>query len=214
MGCYAGFHALKMANQISLSNPDAHVLLVSVELCTLHFQKDYSIDQVAANLLFADGAAACIISSQKPISKSYLKINSFYSRLIPKGKSDMAWNISESGFLMTLSSYIPDLLSDGIGDILNSALRNIGLSKSEIIHWAIHPGGRKILDNVRLELGLKMEQMTPSYQTLANYGNMSSATIFFVLKDLMEVETYSANQKGFAAGFGPGLTVETMSFNL
>lgn len=213
MGCYAGFHGLKMAHQIVQSHSNANVLLVSVELCTLHFQKEYSIDQVAANLLFADGAAACIISSQKPLSAKSISLNSFYSMIIPKGNNDMAWNISESGFLMKLSAYIPDLLKDGMGPILENALVKSGLSKEDIHTWAIHPGGKKILDKLKTELALDDDQLQASYQTLADFGNMSSATIFFVLKNVLESENYKENQIGFAAGFGPGLTVETLIFN-
>jgi predicted naringenin-chalcone synthase len=213
MGCYAGFHGLKMAHQITLADSNANVLLMSVELCTLHFQKEYSIDQVAANLLFADGAAACIISSEKPLSTKSISLNSFYSMIIPKGNNDMAWNISELGFLMKLSAYIPDLLKDGMGPILENALIKSGLSKEDIHTWAIHPGGKKILDKLKTELVLGDAQLQASYQTLADYGNMSSATIFFVLKYVLESENYEENQTGFAAGFGPGLTVETLIFN-
>jgi predicted naringenin-chalcone synthase len=213
MGCYAGFHGLKMAQQITESSKNANVLLVSVELCTLHFQKEYSIDQVAANLLFADGAAACIISSKKPITNNSIKLNSFYSMIIPKGNNDMAWNISESGFLMTLSAYIPDLLKDGIGPVLENALAKSSVLKEQIQHWAIHPGGKKILDKLKTELDLDDIQLQASYQTLSDFGNMSSATIFFVLKHVLESENYQDNQIGFAAGFGPGLTVETLIFN-
>ncbi|MFY8020626.1 MAG: type III polyketide synthase [Bacteroidia bacterium] len=212
MGCYAGFHAMKMARQITQSEKHAHVLLLSVELCTLHFQREYSLDQVAANLLFSDGAAACLVSSDKPIDLPSLSLSSFYSRVIPKGVDDMAWNISESGFLMKLSAYIPDLLKEGMGDILQQALLKSGKRIEDIYHWAIHPGGKKILDQLKLELQLNDEQLKPSYTTLNDYGNMSSATIFYVLK-LMLNNKDNWFKPGFAAGFGPGLTVETMNFN-
>lgn len=212
MGCYAGFHAMKMAKQITQSEKNSHVLLVSVELCTLHFQREYSIDQVAANLLFSDGAAACLVSSDEPDDKPFLNLNSFYSKVISKGVNDMAWNISESGFLMKLSAYIPDLLKEGMGDILKNALSKSGIELNEIYHWAIHPGGKKILDQLKIELNLHDEQLRPSYNTLNDYGNMSSATIFYVLKLILS-DKDNWFKPGFAAGFGPGLTVETMNFN-
>ncbi len=213
MGCYALFHAFKLANYICNSTPGSRVLIVSVELCTLHFQKAYSPDQVAANLLFGDGASACIICSDKPLDRPYFSINQFYSELIEKGEKDMAWKISETGFLMTLSAYIPSLIEAGIGAITQKAMDQLSLQKTQVGHWAIHPGGRKILDQIRTELNLEPEDLWASYAALRDTGNLSSATLLFVLKKIISQPGYNENQPVFAAGFGPGLTVETMLMN-
>ncbi|MFN4082458.1 MAG: type III polyketide synthase [Bacteroidia bacterium] len=201
MGCYAAIHALKLADAICKSNEKNIVLVVSVELCTIHFQSVYTTDNIAANLLFADGAAACIVGSS-PKNALY-KINNFFSKLIYNGQKDMAWHLSQSGFLMTLSAYIPDLIEQNINEIFienNIDLKNIN-------HFAIHPGGRKILDKIKVELNLKENQIISSYNVLRQFGNMSSPTILFVLHDLLN-QKINSNEKILAAGFGPGLTVE------
>ncbi len=209
MGCYAVFHALKMANAFCAENEKHKVLVVSVELCTLHFQSNFSMDNVAANLLFADGAAATIVTS-KPTYSNAIELNSFYSQVVFSGKNDMAWHLSETGFLMTLSAFIPELIKTGIGNLLNGVLEQANLHKDNISNWAIHPGGRKIIETIQTELGLTNEDVAASFNTLKNYGNMSSATILFVLKR-MQQEARKGNV--FACGFGPGLTLETLIAN-
>ncbi|MBC7383465.1 MAG: type III polyketide synthase [Bacteroidia bacterium] len=213
MGCYALFHALKMADHICKSTSNAKVLIVSVELCTLHFQKTYSSDQVAANLLFGDGASACIVSAEKPVNEKYFCINRFYSEIIEKGENDMTWRLSETGFLMTLSAYIPALIEAGIGAITKKALQQLKVQQNAIEHWAIHPGGRRILDNIQKELKLPQHALKDSYKVLKEVGNLSSATLLFVLNQIINSENYNPIQPVFAAGFGPGLTVETMLMN-
>ncbi|MCG9881722.1 MAG: type III polyketide synthase [Bacteroidia bacterium] len=213
MGCYAYFHALKMADAFCRADKNAHVLIVGVELCTLHFNRKKDTDQIAANLLFADGAAACIVSAQKPNHTTYFSVDSFYSRVVPQGKQDMAWRISEQGFLMTLSAYIPQLLQSNIKSILQEMLQKNQLQNQAISHWGIHPGGRKILDYIQSELGIQPHDLSSSYQVLSEVGNLSSVTLLFVLKKILEKENYNPNQTCFSAGFGPGLTIETMLLN-
>lgn len=205
MGCYAVFHALKMADAFCKANPKNKVLIVSVELCTLHFQNTFSMENVAANLLFADGAAACIISNESTFENA-IELNSFYSQVLFNGKNDMAWNISNTGFLMTLSAFIPQLIESGIGNLLDGILQEAKLDKTEIQNWAVHPGGRKIVETIQKELKLTDKNVDASFNILKNYGNMSSATILFVLNKMQ-----NENRKGnvFACGFGPGLTLET-----
>ncbi len=202
MGCYAGFHALKMANAICAEHKNAQVLIVDVELCTLHFQHDFSMDNVAASLLFADGAAATLVSNNQ--ENSLFKIHSFYSELAPEGQKDMAWHIGDTGFLMTLSGYVPSILSEYIAPLLSNAIAN----KEEIKHWAIHPGGKKIITEIAKALKLTESDVQVSRDVLLNHGNMSSATIFFVLDALLKKD-FKAGEKLFATGFGPGLTIES-----
>jgi predicted naringenin-chalcone synthase len=213
MGCYAYFHALKMADAFCSQHADAKVLIVGIELCTIHFNKIKDPDQIAANLLFGDGAAACLVSAQKPAVNQYFNIDSFYSKIVPQGKSDMAWRIDETGFLMTLSAYIPQLLKSAIHPIITEALQLKNKQIKDIEHWGIHPGGRKILDYLNKELGLTATDLRASYEVLKQVGNLSSVTLLFVLENIINREQYQPNQLCFAAGFGPGLTVETMILN-
>ncbi|MBL7698964.1 MAG: type III polyketide synthase [Chitinophagaceae bacterium] len=208
MGCYAAIHALKMADNICRADARAKVMIVCTELCTIHFQKDCEMDSIASGLLFADGAAAVLVTGDERKGQG-LAIGHFYSEVALNGQEDMAWNLSEKGFLMRLSSYIPQLLQAGIAPLLQHALDAASVRRDQITKWAIHPGGRKILENIRTELRLNNDDVKVSFDVLRNYGNMSSPTILFVLKEIME--TLSGDkEKVFAAAFGPGLTMETL----
>lgn len=213
VGCYAFFPALKMANAFIQANPKSKVLIVTVELCTLHFQNKDSDDHLLSNSLFSDGAAACLVQSEVH-NKICLKLNNTGQLLIPKGGNDMAWNIHSEGFLMKLSSYIPQLVDEGIKELIESMIRPMELSKNEINHWAIHPGGRKILEVCEQELQLNNNELRASYSTLKKYGNMSAPTILFVLKELLSNDKVSNGEKVFACGFGPGLTLEASLFEI
>ncbi|HUQ67822.1 MAG TPA: type III polyketide synthase [Flavitalea sp.] len=208
MGCYAAIHALKMADNICRADTKAKVMIVCTELCTIHFQKDCEMDSIASGLLFADGSAAVLVTGDD-ISDNGVRISNFYSEVALNGLDDMAWNLSQKGFLMRLSSYIPQLLQAGITPLLQNALKAAGLSRSDITRWAIHPGGKKILENIRNELHLSSNDLQVSFDILREYGNMSSPTILFVLKRLMEAPDHS-HERIFAAAFGPGLTMETL----
>jgi predicted naringenin-chalcone synthase len=211
MGCYAAVHALKMADVICKSDNQAKVLIVCTELCTLHFQREPTIDNIASSLLFSDGSAAAVITSDEHPQKG-LRLDSFYSEVIPRGKKDMAWDISSSGFLMTLSSYIPDLIEEDFEALTSRAMAKAGLTRNDISKWCIHPGGKKILEAIHNVLQLPNGELDASYDVLKNYGNMSSPTILFVLKKIMQSLSYSGKDKTeriFGAAFGPGLTMET-----
>ena len=208
MGCNAAVLAFKQAHQICKSEADALVLIVCVELCTLHFQGDFSDDYIVSNLLFADGAAATLIGSKPGATRSPysgLSFQTFRSRIVSEGKKDMAWRLSEQGFLMNLTSYVSPLLNKHMPELLDA----LQIKDTPQTHWAIHPGGKRILDDLCKNLNLSQQQLQPSYETLQNYGNMSSATILFVLKNLIENTKIGANDKIFVAGFGPGLNIET-----
>ena len=202
MGCYAGFHAMKIAKAICADQQNAQVLIVDVELCTLHFQNEFTMDNVASTLLFADGAAATLVNNEA--DNSLYKMESFYTEVALQGKKDMAWHIGPTGFQMTLSSYIPTILGENILPLLNNAIEN----KDDIKHWAIHPGGKKILQEFTKALSLEEEDLTTSFDILRQYGNMSSVTIFYVL-EAMKGKITQSGEKIFAAGFGPGLTIES-----
>lgn len=207
MGCYAAIHGLKLAKFICDSEPDANVVIVATELCTLHFQKEYTIENASSSLLFADGAAAVLLSNTLSSPKA-LQIESFYSQVAFEGKKDMAWEISSQGFLMTLSSYIPQLIKEDIELLVAAALKQKGITHAEIPYWCIHPGGKKIVDVIEQKLALTGEQTKFARKVLSENGNMSSPTILFVLKEIME-SSITAGEEIFGIAFGPGLTMET-----
>jgi predicted naringenin-chalcone synthase len=207
MGCYAAVHALKIADAFCKAGQKANVLIVCTELCTLHFQKENTVDNITSSMLFGDGAAALLVTGDE--EPEGLSIDHFYSLVAPKGKQDMAWELSSRGFLMTLSSYVADLVEENFDELVQGALTNAGLEKEMITDWCIHPGGKKILEAVHKGLGLHNGQLQPSYDILKDYGNMSSPTVLFVLQKIMNGLSSKGKNKIFGAAFGPGLTMET-----
>ncbi|MFN8672137.1 MAG: type III polyketide synthase [Candidatus Sericytochromatia bacterium] len=212
MGCYAAFHALKQADYICKIDKNAVVMILCVELCTLHFLKDLDLNCVTSNAIFGDGCAGVLMSNNETFLKeSSLKINGFYSKVLFHGKNDMAWHITSDAFRMILSEAIPSLIKDNVKEVIEGIIKKFDLEKNFINTWAIHPGGKKILDNFALEMGLEEDKLKNSYNVLKKYGNMSSPTVLFVLKDLIETELPAKTKKNiFSASFGPGLTVESM----
>ena len=206
MGCYAALHALKIADAFCRADASAKVLVVCTELCTLHFQKSNDIDAILSSTLFADGSAACLISADN--DNKGLEIKQFYSQIALSGQADMAWQLSSTGFLMTLSSHVPKLIKQEIRNLLKNSLQKLGLTTENITDWAIHPGGKNILEAVETSLELTVDALSESYDVLKNYGNMSSPTILFVLKKMMEDSSKKGNI--FAIAFGPGITMESV----
>jgi alkylresorcinol/alkylpyrone synthase len=207
MGCYAAVHGLKLADAFCKADKKANVLVVCTELCTLHFQKKPTVDNLTSSLLFGDGSAAILISGDE--EQNGLRIENFYSTTALKGKKDMAWELSSSGFQMTLSGYVADLIAEDFNELVLNALNTANINKEEITHWCIHPGGKKILEAVHNSLGFTNGQLQYSYDVLRDYGNMSSATVLFVLKNIMSSLDKEKDNKIFGAAFGPGLTMET-----
>ena len=212
MGCYGALNALKTADYICRAQNEAKVLVVCIELCTLHFQKENTLDNWVANSLFSDGAAAAVVenSSHRTIAGNILQLDTFYSEFISAAKNEMGWNIGDKGFEMKLTSKVSKLILKHIPAVAEKLLEKAGLNADEIGLYAIHPGGRKILEAAESALGFSQESNKFSYEVLRDYGNMSSASILFVLeKTLYEnSNNLSKNILGFA--FGPGLTVESM----
>lgn len=209
MGCYAAFPALRMAAQFCEADPQAVVLVICLELCTLHMQINDHHDSILANSLFADGTAAAVVSARAPVDKkpAYL-LRGFESALVPSSESEMAWEIGNEGFNIVLSSYVPDIIGGNIRQLLNGILGRQGYKVDSMDEWAVHPGGRSILDKVQESLALRPDALEASRTILRDYGNMSSATILFVLKEMLDsAETDHATLCAMA--FGPGLTVET-----
>ena len=216
MGCYASIPALKMADQICKANPDANVMIVSVELCTLHFQANPKLDNLLSASVFADGGSGAIVSSREPAGTAF-RLNRFVSDILENSSKDMAWSIGDTGFEMILSNYIPDLLGDGMHLFLDDFEEHFSKTAVQIDLWAIHPGGRAILDKIEDVLNLPEHALASSRRVLTEYGNMSSATIFYVLKDLITATTEDepvGSKETIAMAFGPGLTLETVYLTL
>jgi len=202
MGCYAAFNAIKLADRICDSDEKANVLVLSVELCTIHFQKTYTEDNLIANAIFGDGGAAALIAKKG----HGLKIKNYGSQIVKEGEADMAWAIGDFGFEMKLSKYVPELLNKGLHTLMNYLEKKHKLSS--IAHFAIHPGGKQILQKVEEAFKINQEQNQHSHEVLEEKGNMSSATILFVLEKWLNNESKSGDI--LAMGFGPGLTLETL----
>lgn len=212
MGCYAAFNALKAADAFCKTGEDVKVLIVCTELCSLHFQKENTEDNLLANALFADGSAAVVVEATSH-SANLLHITTYYSELARQGNKDMAWSIGDVGFEMKLSSYVPDIIRSGIKELTATLLKKLNLSLADIQHMAIHPGGRKILETIEQELGLQKAQNEWAYHVLKNYGNMSSPTVLFVLKEIFDrLEKKNDKENILSFAFGPGLTLESMVF--
>jgi predicted naringenin-chalcone synthase len=212
MGCYAAVNALKLADAFCRADAAARVLIVCTELCTLHFQKSSEDDHLVSNALFADGSAACLVLGEPlPGAVPSLAMRAFHCGLEPDGHDDMAWHINDFGFEMTLSSYVPKLIQKGIRNLTDELLASLPVKLEDIHAFAIHPGGRKILETIEQALGLQKEDNRFAYQVLRDYGNMSSATVLFVLRDLLASLTPAdAGAPVLSFAFGPGLTLEAM----
>ena len=208
MGCYGAIHAMKIADMVCRTDADAKVLVVCTELCTLHFQSDPTPDNLASSLLFADGSAALLMVPDTHPG-SGLRIDGFHSEVSSKGKGDMTWELSSKGFLMTLSGYVPELIGEDIAGLVDRAMTRFGVDRERITHWCVHPGGKRILESVERSLLLGPSELDASRSVLEGYGNMSSPTILFVLKEMMEDRSDMTEKGLFGVAFGPGLTMET-----
>ena len=208
MGCHAGLIGLRNAKQIVEADPKAVVLMVNLELCSLHLQETARMDRLISFLLFADGCAASLITS-KPEG---LRMDACSSHLSPGDAEHMAWHIEDSGFAMTLDARLPLRIRQWFQEC-----RELSVPQHDPAQmlWAVHPGGRLILDSVQDACGLDDAQMEPSREVLRRYGNMSSASIMFILRSLLHSGSRNTSAKpGRALAFGPGLTVEVMDFTL
>jgi alpha-pyrone synthase len=206
MGCNAAINALKLARHIVRSMPEAKVLVVSLELCTLHLQETEDLDRLLTFLLFGDGCAAALITAE-PVG---LALDEFNAVLVQRAADQITWNVRDRGFDMTLSGQIPATISDALRSGSDRVLA--GLPAEAIDLWAVHPGGRTVLDAVEGVFGLDQSALAASRAVLRDYGNMSSPTVLFVLELLLR-DKVPAGARGCALAFGPGVTAETMLFS-
>ncbi|GAA5033998.1 chalcone synthase [Marivirga lumbricoides] len=206
MGCFAAFNALKSAYHICRSEPDSKVLILCLELCTIHFQSDFNEDNLLANTLFGDGAAAVVVSNNS-IGAPY-SIEGFQSVVDDNSEQEMAWNIGNLGFEMKLTSYVPEIIEENIARLTEKLMQKFKLLLTDIDHYAIHPGGKRILEAVEKGLHLSKSVNDVANEVLENFGNMSSPSVLFVLDLLGKKISPDKNVLSFA--FGPGLTMESM----
>jgi predicted naringenin-chalcone synthase len=201
MGCCAAFPALRSAAAFAEADPTAVVLVVCAELCTLHVRASNDPDQIVANSVFGDGAAAAVVTADGP----GLRLDAFATTVVPEGASEMAWNIGDEGFEMVLSTAVPKLVgatvAEAVGPLLDGPAADVPV-------WAVHPGGRAILDRTQDALGLPDSAMVSSRAVLRDHGNMSSATVLFVLRHALDAGIEDGTPV-VALAFGPGLTVES-----
>jgi len=212
MGCFAAFPALRMAHAFCAADPDAVVLIVTVELCTVHLQPRGDVDAVLSASVFADGAAAALVSGRPPSGPQRpLALERSATAVTGAGADDMAWTIGDHGFDMTLTAYVPRVLEAEAATALAPLFDGAGVTPDAVDWWAVHPGGRAIVDKVAAALALGPSAVAASRAVLRRAGNMSSATVLFVLEALMDrAQPGPAPGEAVAAlAFGPGLTVDS-----
>jgi predicted naringenin-chalcone synthase len=202
MGCFAAVNAMKLADQIVRADPASRVLVVNLELCSLHLQEDFQdVPKMLSFLLFADGASAALVTAEP----DGIALGGFRTAVIPRSEGLITWHIGDQGFGMHLSGQVPGrirrwLPEDGVA-LLPAVMPAL---------WAVHAGGRSILDAVQAGLGLAPDALRYSRGVLRDFGNMSSATLMFVLERILRDR--DARGAGMGMAFGPGLTVETFGF--
>ncbi len=203
MGCYAAMNALKVARHVVRSEPNARVLVLNLELCSLHLKETSDIEQILSFMIFADGCAASLVSSEP----TGIALDRFHTVLAPETADLITWHIRESGFDMVLSGLVPSAVQRLLQSERDAILAGTAVSAIDL--WAIHPGGRSVLDAAERGLELKPSALDTSRDVLRRFGNMSSATIMFVLHDMLEAR----RARGCAMAFGPGIVAETMLFH-
>jgi predicted naringenin-chalcone synthase len=211
MGCSAAVNALRLAHHIVRSEPHARVLVVNLELCTLHFQDSSDMEDILSALLFGDGSAASLVTAEP----EGVALTDFRAITIPDSQGLITWSIGDTGFEMTLSGEVPSRIARALRkELLRNDDQGIlhGQGRDEIALWAVHAGGRTILDAVEQGLALDPQALRWSRSVLRDFGNMSSATLMFVLDRM--IRSAPANSDGVAMAFGPGLTAETFRFRL
>jgi predicted naringenin-chalcone synthase len=209
MGCFAAFPAMKMAKSFCESEPGATVLIVCLELCSIHLQASEATDNLISASVFADGAAGTLVHSKKPENSPAFELSQFATSIAGDSEGDMAWTIGDTGFDMVLSTYVPDIIESNLAAAIQPLFVDYDLNPKQIRHWAVHPGGRAILDKVQKNLELGEKMLTSSRKILNEFGNMSSATILFVLSDILQKSQKDDAEPVLAMAFGPGLTIES-----
>lgn len=213
MGCQAALPALKLAAGAVRSRPGARVLMLNLELCTIHLRETDDLERLLSFVLFADGCAASLVSAE-PVG---IEVTGFRSAVLPASADQITWHIGASGFEMWLDGAVPATIARGLPAHVRGLLGNRDPAGVDL--WAVHPGGRSVLDAVEDSLGLDGDSLDASRAVLRDYGNMSSPTVMFVLSRLLGAAGPGADRGGdgrvgCALAFGPGLTAEAMAFRM
>jgi predicted naringenin-chalcone synthase len=206
MGCYAAINALKLARHIVRAEPEAKVIVLNLELCTIHLQEVDDLEQVLSYMIFADGGSASLITA----APQGIELQGFRAVVASETSDQITWRIGQLGFDMHLSGRVPRTISEHLPASIRSILGDRRPEDIEL--WAVHPGGRSVLDAIEDTLRLRSNDLRYSRQVLRRFGNMSSATVMFVLKQMLNDAPRAAS--GCALAFGPGLTTETMRFRM
>jgi alkylresorcinol/alkylpyrone synthase len=214
MGCYGAFPGIRHASEVIRAKPGRLALMLSIELCSLHMQFDQSSENVVSSALFSDGASMVLMGDEAAASQ----VNGTLGPRVIDSRTHcdystldhMSFKVTDTGFRMYLSSYVPDLLAAQVGGFVDELLRANNLRRGDVKYWGIHPGSTKIVDLVQAQLGLRDEQVEPSHHVLYHYGNMSSATILFVLDYIQRCNHPEPDDYGVLLAFGPGLTMESL----
>ncbi len=205
VGCAAAIPALRLAARITVAEPDAVVLVAAAELCSLHVRSSADPEQIVAASLFADGAGAAVVSADASrVAGRHLELDGFATRLSDLGERDMRWTVGDEGFEMTLTSAVPRIIGGEAAAVVDEVFGG----SDAVDAWAVHPGGRAILDRIESALALDPTALEPSRRVLREHGNMSSATVLFVLAAMLADTDRPDGQRVAALAFGPGLTVE------
>ncbi|WP_336661028.1 type III polyketide synthase [Leucobacter sp. USHLN153] len=215
MGCAAAFPALRAATRIAQAEPGSVILVVCTELCSLHIRSSSDPEQIVASAVFGDGAAAAVVASDPlPARRSApsLVLGDFSTAITAEGEEDMDWTIGDHGFEMRLTSNVPRIIGREIAGVVGPMLADDQSAPGDIDAWAVHPGGRSVLDRVQSGLELPADAMTHSREVLREYGNMSSATVLFILQRILADDSIPDGASVAGLCFGPGLTVETARF--
>jgi len=208
MGCFAAINALRIADALCRSRPGCRVLIVNVELPTIHFQSELDEEYMVSNALFGDGASAMIVEGE-PSGGGGLRIEGFHSDMALKGKGDMAWRIGDRGFEVLLSEYVPMIVKGDVGRVVERLLGSLALRQEDVDFYAFHPGGRAILEAIEAQVGISAEDNWAAYEVLRDFGNMSSSTFVFVLQKIFEnLGSRDRGKRVLGCSFGPGLTLE------
>ena len=208
MGCHAAMTGLRQAREAVLADAGARVLVVNVELCTLHLQRTTAVDRLVSYCLFADGAAASLVTGEA----RGMRLDEAWSALSLADADRMAWVVEDQGFAMTLDPRVPMKIRQAVGRHPEMTGGCASAGPDDV--WAVHPGGKVILDAIGEAYGLREEQLAVSRGVLRDFGNMSSATVMFVLERMMAGRSGGGEVRGHALAFGPGLTVEGLDFTM
>jgi predicted naringenin-chalcone synthase len=206
MGCHGALNALRVAKAFADGDPAARVLLCAVELCTLHHQYGWNPERIVSNALFADGAAALVGWQGASNGADRWRVSASGTAVLPESADCMSWRIGDNGFEMDLSARVPEVIAQSLRPWLEEWLESHGLNIDRVASWAVHPGGPRILQACTEAIGLKTDRLAASYEVLAEFGNMSSPTVLFVLDRL---RMQNAPRPCVLVAFGPGMVVET-----